>query len=207
VEDRDGTVHISDRGITLLKVKQSGVDLTQSRLEWIGTICGLHGLKSVSGAFSKTINAITSGADCLSFCEAITRISTLEYDAHHRQKSMLPMLIEGLLKQRLNPDRKIWRNWTAEEHDFKKSFPVDYRFNGTRAARHLFHVMSDEKATLISAVSGFLKTHNIYVPTMSVVDQNLELGIHQLDRLQLASTEIKFGFSGNENQIVEFANA
>jgi hypothetical protein len=117
------------------------------------------------------------------------------------------MQIESILNLRLRQGRQILRHWTDQQFDRKSSFPVDYRLNGLGEARHLFHVLTSEKATLISAIAGFLRTHNIYVPTMSIVDPDAKLGEHHLDRLQLASTEIKFGVQNYEDDIAAFVNS
>jgi hypothetical protein len=204
--DQSGdSIRVSDRGDTMFKCRIKGVEITDARRKWIETICGIYDLRFEDSVFYKRVTMERAGVDCLLFCEAIAKISSLEYDVEARQRSLLPAQVESIIHMRVEPVRSVSRNWTDEKVDPKRSFTVDYRFNGTGAPRQMFHVASREKSTLIAAVSSFQRLQGIFVPTMSVVAQDLELGTHQLDRLQRASTEIKFGTTGNEDRIVDFA--
>ncbi len=201
-----GDAHwLSDLGTTLFKCISGGVDLTTTRRQFIESICNMHELQLEQTTLRKRLRLENAGVDCVSFCEAISRISTLEYQRENRQRSYLPEQVESLLVRRVEPIRTIARRWTNPAIDLHESFPVDYRLNGRGEPRHIFHVASAEKSTLVSAVCNFFKAKDAYVPTLSIVDPDLELGEHYMDRLQLASTQIRFGVSGNEDPIVQFA--
>lgn len=204
LERRGDGLCISDLGNTTFRFKISGVEMTESRANWVNAICKIHDVEYQDTVFNKRIQEDTLGTDFLKFCEAISKISTLEYDAEARQRSYLPIQLESLVSSRIEPVRPAYRNWTDSRFDFKNSYPVDYHFDETAGTKNVFHVASREKSTLVSAVSGFLKMNGIYPPTMAIVATDLNLGTHHLDRLQRAATEIRFGVSGNEDSIVDF---
>jgi len=204
IEQNGDAVSVSDLGDTMFKCRMRGVEITDVRRKWIETICGMYGICFEDSIFRKPIASDRTGVDCLAFCEAISKISTLEYDAESRQKAMLPAQLESLIHLQVEPYRIPERNWTHSTFDPKASFPVDYRFNSPGNPTQIFHVASREKSTLVAAVSNFQRVQGIFAPTLSVISPEIELGVHQIDRLQRASTEIKFGVIGNEQRIVEF---
>lgn len=208
VENTNGETWLSDLGTTIFKVNTCGLSLTLPRHHFIQAICNTYGLQMEDATLRKRLSPNNAASECVAFCEALTRISTLEYQRELRQRSYLPELVDSLLQRTVEPVRPIARAWTNPEIDLHQSFPVDYRINGKGASpRHIFHVASAEKSTLVSAVCNFFKSKNAYVPTMSIVDPDLNLGEHFLDRLQLASTQIRFGVVGSEDIITRFGLA
>jgi len=204
VENKDSGSWLSDLGTTFFKFNTGGLNLTSPRHQFIQAICNTYGVEIERATLRKQLRSDSATSDCLAFCEALSRISTLEYQRESRSRSNFPELVDGLLKRKVEPARPIDRGWTNPTIDLHKSFPVDYRINGVGEPRHLFHVASAEKSTLVSAVCNFFKAKNAYVPTMSVIDPDLNLGEHHLDRLQLASTQIRFGVIGSEDIIARF---
>ena len=206
-EGRGDTFSVSDLGDTMFKCRMGGVKLTSTRMKWIDTICGIHGIRMEDSVFRKDVRQDHFGTDCLSFCEAISKISTLEYDSERRLRSFLPAQLDGLIHDCVEPVRGVTRKWTHPTLDPKQSYPVDYRFNGIGEPRHVFHVVSGDKSTLVAAVCGFLKLQGIFAPTLAVVSTDADLGPHEVDRLQRAATSIKFGIAGNEDEIIRFATS
>lgn len=205
LESKGEAVWVSDLGTTIYKCHVGGLELNDSRRQFIQSICNTYDLEMEKNILRKRLVDTTLGTDCMVFCEALSRISTLEYQREPRPRPYLAEQIDGLLKRKVEPKRAIERKWTNKLIDPQESFPVDYRLNGTGKPRHIFQVASADKSNLVSAVCNFFKAKDVYVPTLSIVDPDLELGEHHLDRLQLASTHIRFGVSGNEDAIVKFA--
>jgi hypothetical protein len=81
---------------------------------------------------------------------------------------------------------------------------VDYHFNGQMPPRNLFYATSDSKALLVTAVSHFLRSHGEAFQTMTVIDP-ARVTPKQIERIQFASDELKYGVDGNESDIVRFA--
>jgi hypothetical protein len=204
-EGGEDDLRITDMGGTVFNFRVYGVEMTPQRLQWVQAICASYDLNMEGSVFRKNTTRDRLGRDCLIFCEALTRIATLEYDVQPRQKSQLPQRVDSILREKVEPHRKIIRAWIDHEIDRNGSFPVDYRCNGQADPRHIFHVVSPDKATLVAAIAGLLKTHNRYVRTLSIVDPDANISTHHIDRVQMGSTDIKFGTEGNERDIERFA--
>jgi hypothetical protein len=206
LESKGASEWLTDLGTTIFKYGTNGLELSDSRRQFIQAICNTYGLELEKTVFRKRLTVDRPGLDCLSFCEALSRISTLEYQKESRHKGSFFEQVDNLLKHRVEAVRKIERRWTDPLIDPNQSFPVDYRMNGTGTPRNLFYVATADKSNLVSAVCNFFKIKGVYVPTMSVIDPDLNLGKHHMDRLQLASTHLRFGVVGSEDAIVEFAS-
>ena len=198
--------YITDKGQTLFKcaVKRIAVD---SRQDLIDGICKRYDVTLQEGEFRKRVDFDRFGFQCLRFCEAITRVSNLQMESDARDRSTFPARVAALIEREVAPRRAVDPRWTDPNLDPKGDYPVDYHVNKVGVPRNIFTVGSGGKSTLVSAVSSFFKLHNAYVPTLSLVDPDVKLGTHHLNRLQRASTEIRFGVTGYEDQIVKFALA
>ncbi len=75
---------ITDKGITLFKCRESGIEITESRRIFVENVCGDFDVELKDGILSKSIRETDIGIDVLEFCEAISRISTLEYEGATR---------------------------------------------------------------------------------------------------------------------------
>ncbi len=204
IESTTGNYWLSDLGITLSKFRINGIELTSSRSQFIQSICNVYGLELDRTILRKRITE-SPNLDSLAFCEAIARISTLEYLKDVHKRSSLPDQLEHLLEKRVEPQRTILRKWYDKSVDFKNSHPVDFRINGPGQPRNIFHVAAPGKSNLVSAVCNYFKVKKVFVPTMAVIDPDVNLGPHFLDRLQLAVTHIRYGVAGGEDAIVRFA--
>jgi hypothetical protein len=196
---------ITDLGTTLFKCTVARVILTDTRKNLLNVICRKYGIEQDHGALRKVINVKSVGADTLAFCEAVTRISNLQMETDSGSRSVIPAQIERLLEQRVTPQRQFVRKWSHPDLDTSGDYPVDYRLNGVGEARNVFIVGSPAKSTFVAAASSFFRLNAIYVPTLAIIDPEVHFGRHYISRLQRAATEIRYGVTGYEEQIVRFA--
>ncbi len=197
--------YITDKGQTLFKCVVNRIPMSESREDLIDGICKRYDVVLQGGEFRKRVDLDRFGFHCLRFCEALTRVSNLQMDGDAKDRSTFSARVAALIERDVAPVRQVYHRWTDPQLDPKGDYPVDYRVNAEGPARNIFAVGSGGKSTLVSAVSSFLKLHDTYVPTMSIVDPDIQLGTHHLNRLQRASTEIRFGVTGYEQDIVNFA--
>lgn len=193
----------TDRGTTLFKCTVDRIAITDARNELITSICRRYGVELRDGELRKPLSD-NPGLDCLRFCEAITRVSNLQYETA-KDRSVLSDEVADFLEREVSPFRKIQRGWTDPQIDPDGDYPVDYRLNGVGQPRNIFYVGSGGKSTLVSAVSSFLRLNRLFVPTLAIVDPEIHLGRHHVGRLQRATTEIRFGLAGYEKDVIEFS--
>jgi hypothetical protein len=141
----------------------------------------------------------------MELCEAITRVSSIYYHAGAQLRSPLPVIVGALLRERVEPIRGVERRWVDRRHDPKGAFPVDFHVNSIGEPRNIFSVSSAGKAVMVSAVVNFLRAHGHRWPTMTVIDKEAGLGPKDVNRLELASTELRFGIEDHEDDVVQFA--
>lgn len=204
-QDVDGMIAVSDEGATVSFLKNQQVELTPERREQIKVMCLQHGVSFQESRLVKQFPPEDAGSACLSFCEAVTRVSSIHYHSSSQFRSPLPIAVSKLLHVKVEPVREVTRKWTDPQFDRKGSFPVDFHVNGIGEPRNIFYVTSAGKGLMVSAVVHFLRSHLIDVPTMTIVESDIPLGNRAIDRLQLASTEIRFGLEKHEDDVVKFA--
>lgn len=207
LEHRDDAWAVTDRGITSSCFAGDGIKLTSARQDFIKSVCNRYGVEFDAPALRKPLTFGRYSLDCLALCETITRVTALHHDRDDRTRSTLEEEVGYLLAKRVAPERQVIHKWSDPRLDQRQSFPVDFRTEGLGEPRHIFQVASRHKSTLVAAVSHFYRSHGVIAPTMSIVSPDIHLGRHEIDRLQRASTEIKFGIEGNEDAIVQFALA
>lgn len=205
--DLGGEMEVSDEGTTIRFFRQQQVDLTLDRHAIIKSMCRAHDVEFQHPRLVKRFDISDAGVACLAFCEAVTSVSAIYYHSPAAKRSPLPVELGELLRKRVEPIRRVEHHWTSRRYDPKGSFPVEFHVNGMGPPRNIFSVTSHGKAVLVSAVVHFLKSHGIDSPTMSIVDPEAKLGPRDIDRLQLASTEIRFGIDKHHQDVVEFALA
>jgi hypothetical protein len=174
----NGKTHLTDRGTTQYNLGVGGIDLTDQRAEFVDAVCALYDVVLVGNALTKLTSAETAGRDLLVFCEAITRISTLQYDASVRKRSSFREEVETFMTTRVEALRRVLRNWHEPIFDPRGSHLVDYRTeppSGPDDARHIFSVTSSEKAERVTGTVHFLESRNIRVPSMVLIEPALNL--------------------------------
>jgi hypothetical protein len=195
----------TDLGTTLFKCTVRRVAITDQRDAFIRSVCRRYGVEYEQGVLTTPITPESAGRNCLSLCEAITRVSNLQLESDTRDRSTLPAQIDRLFEQHVSPKRTVTRDWYHPDLDSNADYKVDYHLNGAGEARNVFFVGSSAKSTLVAAVNNFLKLHGAFAPTLTIVDPQVQLGKHYLNRLQRASTQIRFGLRGYEDDVVRFA--
>lgn len=197
----------SDEGTTIDNLAHGLIKMTPDRRSLVESICRARGSSFATPSVTKVLKVKTLRDDILSFCQTINDISSLHYHAAHQDRSLFHDAVDAIIQKKVEVVRnvKVSRNWTNPDLDPKGSFPVDYHINESGPARNLFYVTSGSKALLVTAVSHFLKSHKIDIPTLAVVDRDAEIKGRQLNRLQFSSTMLLVGIKGNEKRIVRFA--
>jgi hypothetical protein len=203
-EDHDGEFVVTDEGATVDFLRSQHIEMTSERKQLIRVMCGVD-VEFQSPRLVKRFDPAIAGPACMAFCETVTRVASIFYHSSGLSRSPLPMVVDDLLRKRVSQVRHIDRGWTYKRFDTKGSFPVDFRVNGLGPPRNIFSVTSASKSLLVTAVVHFLRSHGLDVPTMTIVDPDANLSPRYIDRLQLASTEIRFGVEKHHADIVAFA--
>jgi hypothetical protein len=202
----DEGILATDEGATTDNLAQRGIKLTKERREIVEMICRARGASFLKPDITRMVKERSLSADFFSFCQAISDVSSLHYHAmHHKHSTQFHEKVDSLVRKKIEVSRKVEREWTDPAIDPKGSFPVDYHLNGGGPPRNVFCVTSGGKALLVTAIAHFLRSHDIDIPTLAVVDSSANVKGRQLDRLQFASTKLIFGIKGHEKQIVNFA--
>lgn len=197
---------LSDFGATFEKFDLDGIDAhTEWRQSLIETVCALTGVNYDGREFSKEIKDEDPNEALVALCDAISRISNIQYEQSVKTHSELPEQIYSVLNDRVRESRSITRNWHEPNLDPHKAFPVDFHVNGDGTPANLFHVSSSQKSMTVAAVVNFFRYNNLRARTMAIVDKDKALGERPTERLQMSADEIRFGVEGNEESIAAFA--
>jgi hypothetical protein len=192
--------------MTLFKCLVNRIAMNESRRALVDSVCRRYGVTNFDSELRIEIQPRTVRQNCLSLCEAVTRISNLHFEAAVRERSKIHDEVYDLLRRGIAAPRKIESVWSHPTIDPDKDFPVDFHLNGYGEPRNIFFVGSPGKSTLVAAVVGFLKLNNASAPTMSIVDPELTLPTRHIHRLQRVSDEVRYGVKGYEREIIAFAS-
>lgn len=204
--DRVGNdVIATDEGATTDNLANRGIRMTAERQAFVRTVCRTRGTSFSMPTIAKVLNRRSIQEDVFAFCQTLTDVSGLHYHANRPERSHFHAAVDSLVQSKIATAAKVDQKWTAKAIDPRGSFPVDYHVNKDGSARNLFYVTSNAKALLVTAVSHFLLSHEIRIPTLAVLDTEAELKGRHMDRLQFASDKILVGLKGNEHKIVRFA--
>lgn len=206
LEGKGARTQISDLGTTAYKLKMDNIDLTSDRhAQLITGVCNLYGVTFSGRKIRRPIQQESVSLDFLAICEAILRISNLEFEVVRRQHTALRSRISNLLAADVGSRRKLDSDWFAPFDD-NHSAPVDFRLNTVGEPRHIFHVASQVKSERVFGITCYLRLHDIDVPTMSIVDDRVFSSLTRGMQDRLGDVcEIVRGVAGNEPSIVEFA--
>lgn len=196
----------TDEGATRDNLADRGISLSnKERRALVQSICEPLGVNFSAGRLSRAVSSDAPGRDVLALCQAIVHVSSLHHMTGYTERSVFPILVESVVRTRVQGKCEVTRLWTAPDIDPGKAFPVDYHLNGAGRSKNIFWVNSTSKALLVTAVSQFLLSHQQVFPTLSIIDLAAKVRGRHLDRLQHSSTEFIFGVEGNEDQIEAFA--
>lgn len=199
-----GGIQASDYGHTLRKLHLSGITLTEPRRNLIAVVCHLHGVTFDGTVFYKSLASDSVGVDCISLCQAIAKISNLDYESPSHAISSFSSQVDFIVERLIKPHCSVSVNWNDPEVDPTGRFPVDYKFNGVDPARYLFKVTTEEKRSRVGETCGFLKMKNRLPASVAVVDIDAGIKDSQIELLE-NFTKVIMGVSGNEDHIVRFA--
>lgn len=190
--DRDSG-WLTDRGTTLYKLELNGVKASKNRAERIDRVCQNYAIERRDDELRVRLTNDGIHDAFVRLCEASLVVFSTQSTQDRHGPSGFAIALESVLLSEITPFRPWTARWTDPTFDPRGAFPVDYRFNGENSPRHLFQVSTTYKAALVSAVSGFYQSNGVYVPTMTVINPDFNLGDRHIDRLQLASTELCWG--------------
>jgi hypothetical protein len=197
---------VSDEGATIDFLRSQDITLTEERRDCIAAMCEPFAATVEGPRLVRNFQMEGLGAACVGLAQAATQVASLFYQAKPNLRSPLPVTVHRILRERVARTRGIEEDWVARRFDHEAAYPVDYRANGVGEPRHVFTVTSPKKAVLVSAVVHFLRSHRIDVPTMTIVDPEADLDRPDINRLQLASTELKWASDKKmEQDLVKFA--
>ncbi|MGN6368385.1 MAG: DUF1828 domain-containing protein [Phycisphaerae bacterium] len=208
VDAIEGRTRVSDMGTTLSKFREMGITVTSTRKDFIRAICDIQGVDfDTQGlCFRKVLEPDALGIGCIAFCEAIAKISNLQYEQASRTRSSFLETLDGVVSSRIEIPKlcTVVRDWNDPEIDPSGQFRVDYKFNGTAPPRLLFGVGSTSKALRAVETYAFFLKKNRMRSTLAVLDEEGVLGTDAQNRLeQLMPTLV--GVAGNEDRIAKFA--
>jgi hypothetical protein len=204
-EGFNGGIRASDFGHTIRKLHNSGVTLTEARRRFIAVVCRLHGIEFADDiVFRKQLGETLVGADCIALCQAIAKISNLDYESTSRSVPAFSSQVDFLVENRIRPYCTVTPAWNDPEIDPTGRFPVDYKFNGVTPPRFLFKVTSEEKRSRVGETYGFFAMKQRNLNSIAIVDEDAGIKDTQIDRLRKFMPTI-IGLSGNEERITRFA--
>jgi hypothetical protein len=202
---RDEQYVVSDEGATVDFLRDQHIKLTDERRDTIDAMCEPHQVILEWPRIVLPFDPADVGPACLTLAQVASQIAAIHYHSNDNLRSPLPLTVNRILRERVEPVRGVERRWVAKRYDPKEAYPVDFRVNGVGKPRHIFSVTSARKAVLVSAVVHFLRSHGIDVPTMTIVDTEAKLSRPDVNRLQLASTELRFGIEKYHQDLADFA--
>jgi hypothetical protein len=203
---QDGnSLRVSDLGMTHYILRVGGIELTEQRKEFVQKVCSSYGVQyDESHAISRTLSHDHLGADVLALCEAITRISTLYYEAKPRQQSGIVREVDTLIASTIEPRRKTVRGWFHPTVDPDGDHPVDYHFNSNDSPRNIYIVGSKQKAEEVVGTIYFLESRSVGAPSLAILEPELKLSQSADHRIRKAA-KVRRGVFGHERDIVAFA--
>lgn len=199
-----GELRISDMGTTHHVLRGAGIEMTEARVDTLRKICRAYGVEFDGQAFNRGLSVERAGADVLALCEAITRVSTVYYEARPRQMPSVARELDTLVSAAIEPVRPTVRDWFDPSVDPDGDHKVDYHFNSKGEARNLFVVTSRQKAEEVVGTVYFLESRRLGAPALAVIEPDLRLSQAAEKRLSKAA-QLRHGVVGHEREIVGFA--
>jgi len=195
----------TDFGATLGRLSGHSSSASDRLRSIVEAVCRDFGLRTRNDEIICEFSVESVGADVLKYCQALLQISAMYYATPARQASNFPEELECLIQNRIEPKRRVDREWVLEQYDPGHVYSVDYRFNGRGQPANLFCVASVTKAPVVAATSNFLRAHHDNAKTLIIVDPRISLGEKHAGRLELSADSLRFGIQGNEAEIEIFA--
>ena len=199
-----GNLLVTDAGTTFFKLLASRHKRSESRDARAAAACACYSARIDEQVISTALSDENPTESVLRLAQASQQVFSIYSESERSTPSEFRVAVDDAMQRVVRPKRLYYTKWTDQALDPNGSFPVDYRLNGEGEHRNIFHISTPYKAALVSAISGFFQANDRFVPTLSIVNPESELGEHHYDRISLASTKIVWGVEDAE--IAEFAS-
>lgn len=205
VKGEGESLRLTDLGSTHFSLSVGGVDFTEPRRKFISSVCALYDVETDGEHhLSKPLREESIGADFIMFCEALVRISTLQYDVFPRTRSYFAQEVESLVAAKIETRRPVTKRWSDPKSDPRRAHVVDYHMNTIGEPRNILVVPSAGRVDTAADIIRFW--HEWYpAKSMAIVDAELNIPEVAMERLRSAADSVVMGLSGNEESVVKFA--
>jgi hypothetical protein len=146
----NGNWVLSDEATTLmhLSYRLEDQDLeTGNRAEIIDNCLQGFAVQNREGELVIPVAEDRFGDALYSFVHALTKVNDVSFLSRERVRSTFMEDFQALLKAAVSPERLAF-NWTSEEYDPHKKYPVDARINGMRQPLFVYALPNDEKVAV-----------------------------------------------------------
>ncbi|MFG0292305.1 MAG: DUF1828 domain-containing protein [Phycisphaerales bacterium JB050] len=205
VKTASGELLLTDAGTTFFKLLGSRHRRSDAKDQRASAACACYRAKIEDQVIFTALSAENPTESLLRLAQAAQQVFAIYSESEHSTPSDFRVAVDEAMQRVVRPKRLYYTKWNDQDLDPNGSFPVDYRLNGTGQQKNIFHISTPYKAALVSAISGFFQANDRFVPTLSIVNPESELGDHHYDRISLASTKILWGV--DDEEIAAFASA
>jgi len=115
------------------------------------------------------------------FVQAITRVNDVAYLSRERVRSTFMEDFKALLRAKIPPDRLTF-DWTSEQHDPHKKYPVDARINGMKRPLFVYALQNDERVSVATISLLTFERWNIPFQSMAVFEEQESISRKTLAR-------------------------
>jgi hypothetical protein len=115
------------------------------------------------------------------FVQALSGINNVSYLSRERVRSTFIEDFRALLKSRVSEDRLTF-DWTSEEHDPHKRYPVDARINGIKRPLLVYGLQNDEKVGVATICLLSFSNWGIPFQSMGVFEEQESISRKTLAR-------------------------
>jgi hypothetical protein len=113
--------------------------------------------------------------------QAITRVNDISFLSRERVRSTFLEDFKALLRTKVPPDRLTF-DWTNEEYDPHKKYPVDARINGMKRPLFVYALQNDEKVSVATISLLTFGRWNIPFQSMAVFEEQESISRKTLAR-------------------------
>jgi hypothetical protein len=197
----------TDHGCTLNMIDSASRHLTDTRRDTVNRILQHHGMSLVGNALVKPITQ-SIGKAFIDFCDAVGRIASCVYDIHSSADNALKYRLSTILKSPELANWQVHQPWYYSDIDPDRLWPVEWRITDHSRERHFFTVHSSSRVNSVAAVVNYLRSNEIVVPTMVLLERADAIGRKGVRRLQQISDELVFeGSVVDQSRIFDWIQA
>jgi hypothetical protein len=173
LKQENGNWILTDEATTLMHVsyQMEEQDLeVGNRAEIIEN--SLHGF-SVQNREGELVIPVSEGrfGDALyNFVQAITRVNDISFLSRERVRSTFIEDFKALLRAKVPSDRLAF-DWTSQEFDPHKKYPVDARINGMKRPLFVYALQNDERVSVATISLLTFERWNMPFQSMAVFEE------------------------------------